>query len=169
MGKMNFSSAFSMQPPWLHGIVAQPSETERSLEALVSTAARAGIYRVRGENCTDRDACYDEIARTMEFPQYFGRNLNALLDCLTDGDVVCGHPVVVIVSEAQRFLVDESSAVLAGFLDTFSSAAERWAQGLRWPWNTGPTPFHIYFLFHSRADAERYRSTAGSAMSFAAS
>ena len=33
---------------------------------------------------TDRDALYDAIEEAFSFPAYFGRNLDALFDCLTD-------------------------------------------------------------------------------------
>lgn len=34
--------------------------------------------------CADRETLYDRIAVSFDFPDYFGRNLDALFDCLTD-------------------------------------------------------------------------------------
>ena len=34
--------------------------------------------------CTDREALYDAVVSVFDFPDYFGRNLDALYDCLTE-------------------------------------------------------------------------------------
>lgn len=39
--------------------------------------------RINGAAMHTRDAAHDEIARAMEFPSYYGRNLDALWDMLT--------------------------------------------------------------------------------------
>ncbi len=51
------------------------------------------------------DAIYDHLSRELSFPAYFGRNLDALHDCLTD----IGAPTRLILTGAgspcgQRFL-----------------------------------------------------------------
>ena len=38
---------------------------------------------LQGKNLTSLDQLYDELARQLEFPAYFGRNLDALWDLLT--------------------------------------------------------------------------------------
>lgn len=37
-------------------------------------------YILNGQNMTEREAAYDELARTLPLPAYFGRNLDALWD-----------------------------------------------------------------------------------------
>jgi RNAse (barnase) inhibitor barstar len=39
---------------------------------------------VDGQIAVDRAGIFDELARTMRFPDYFGRNWDAVYDCLTD-------------------------------------------------------------------------------------
>lgn len=46
-------------------------------------------YTINGAAMTDREQAHDELARALEFPEYYGRNLDALWDLATEvvGDV----------------------------------------------------------------------------------
>ena len=37
-----------------------------------------------GERISDRDSLHTTLKRVLNFPDYYGRNLDALRDCLTD-------------------------------------------------------------------------------------
>lgn len=50
---------------------------------------------------TSREAFFREIARVLDFPDWFGRNLDALWDCLTD----LTEPTALIWSDWQPFAV----------------------------------------------------------------
>lgn len=39
---------------------------------------------IHGAEIQNWDALYDRLAADLEFPEWFGRNLDALYDCLTD-------------------------------------------------------------------------------------
>lgn len=41
-------------------------------------------FTLDGDNIVDEESFYDEIAKVCCFPDYFGRNLDALNDCLYD-------------------------------------------------------------------------------------
>ncbi|MFZ4461635.1 MAG: barstar family protein [Patescibacteria group bacterium] len=46
-------------------------------------------YTIDGNNFNGVETFYDEITSVFAFPDYFGRNLDAVYDCLTDiGDDV---------------------------------------------------------------------------------
>ena len=42
------------------------------------------IYLLDGKDMADRAAAYDVIARTLRLPAWFGRNLDALGDCISE-------------------------------------------------------------------------------------
>ena len=46
-------------------------------------------YTIYGDRMTSRAAAHEELARALDFPDYYGRNLDALWDmiCATDADV----------------------------------------------------------------------------------
>ena len=41
-------------------------------------------YTINGNAMTDRGQAHDELARALEFPAYYGRNLDALWDLATE-------------------------------------------------------------------------------------
>ena len=42
------------------------------------------VRTIRGQNCVDLKGLFAEFAASLQFPIYFGNNLHALKDCLTD-------------------------------------------------------------------------------------
>lgn len=63
------------------------------------------------ENLYSRDAIHEYIAQQMQFPHYYGRNLDALFDCLTDIDqptaIGCYFP------EPAAFLSEEEQEMVS--------------------------------------------------------
>lgn len=54
------------------------------------------IYLLDGKDMTSRDKTYRIIKKTMGFPDWFGRNLDALADCL--GDLSAKKTAIVFVN-----------------------------------------------------------------------
>lgn len=69
-------------------------------------------YTLDCEMMTDRMAAHDYIARELDFPDHYGRNLDALFDCLTD----MGECSILFTNlDALEMLGDYSGALLAVF------------------------------------------------------
>lgn len=56
-----------------------------------------------GKVSGSREGFFAEIARAMRFPDYFGRNWDAVYDCLTDPGLFPDTGVVLVVDGFERF------------------------------------------------------------------
>ncbi|MGR6917442.1 barstar family protein [[Actinomadura] parvosata] len=73
---------------------------------------------VDGRACRTRAAFFDEVARALSFPGYFGRNWDALTDCLRDIGAV-----TLVVEHAEELLAGEPPEQLATLLTVLADAA----------------------------------------------
>ena len=58
---------------------------------------------IDGEVAVDRESFFTEIARALDFPAYFGRNWDAVYDCLTDPSLMPAEGCVIIFDGYSRF------------------------------------------------------------------
>ena len=72
-----------------------------------------------GHASRTRDGLFTEWAAALAFPDYFGRNWDALLDCLRD--LVEERPHTLVVTDAAELLADEPPAQLATLLAVLGS------------------------------------------------
>ena len=98
-----------------------------------------------GACMADWSATYSHLIRAFGLPDYFGRNLNALSECLTDTDVLIGSAFVVHFENPSLALREANSDALAGLLDTFADAAAELGQPVSagQPWDRPAVPFHV--------------------------
>ncbi|MCR5589939.1 MAG: barstar family protein [Lachnospiraceae bacterium] len=69
-------------------------------------------YTLDCEMMTDRQSAHEYIADVLAFPDYYGKNLDALFDCLTEMDECT---IVFTNLDALEMLGDYSGALLAVF------------------------------------------------------
>src|SRR5690349_10412433 len=76
-------------------------QLKRSVEDLEHAARKAGLalFRIDAGNVHDKKGFVDQIANTLHFPDYFGRNWDALNDSLTDLDWLTPKTGYVLVFE----------------------------------------------------------------------
>ena len=103
------------------------------------------VFLLEGKRMRRAQGFYDEVARELGFPDYFGRNLDALDECLTDPDVLEGKALVVLVRNADEVLSEEDAQKLDGALDTLKDAGAKWAVAVNngQAWDRGAAPFHV--------------------------
>jgi len=115
-----------------------------ALGTLLSDSGQAGVYHLNREawevaaaagaanlvcvridigHAHDKADFLDHIARSMEFPQWFGRNWDALADCLKDLSWLPGKGWIVVLEKSKHFGAghrhefDEAMAFMAEIAD----------------------------------------------------
>jgi RNAse (barnase) inhibitor barstar len=142
--------------PWLVGISAgQARAIEERLRSVSGEIDRALFTILDGKSCASLDAFYGEIAAAFKFPEYFGKNFQALLDCLADLSWIEPAPraFVTLVRQAEFFLCDEAESELEVVLKYFNLAAEEWSKAIQrgeW-WDRDAVAFHVAFDLSSGA------------------
>jgi RNAse (barnase) inhibitor barstar len=101
-----------------------------ALGGLRAWARQSGqkLVEIDLQNCTDKVSVLREIAQAFGFPSWFGLNLDALYDSLTDlpeQQPATGYVVMLEnLPRAAAFGVEQRDALL----DVFRDAAERYAE-----------------------------------------
>ncbi|WP_084215666.1 barstar family protein [Pseudonocardia spinosispora] len=133
-------------------IVREPREaTVESVRKLTRTTGEGGVHPVviDGKDCADEAALFGTLAEKLAFPDYFGRNWDALDECFSDlleitggglGSAFADRPGVAARTLILTFLdsarlIDNGADLLTKLLATFDHAVdvnrERNAAGLR--------------------------------------
>lgn len=107
-----------MMETWLHFI-----EREGSLDIPPETACA----RLNGDMISRQDELLDAIAMEMRFPDYFGRNWDALYDILTDEDWMPAGPCCIVWTNASNLLRNSVEDFLTA-LEVFESAYIWWKE-----------------------------------------
>ncbi|MBA3902523.1 MAG: hypothetical protein C0522_02430 [Rhodocyclaceae bacterium] len=108
------------------GIYHTPQQGMADLLAAAESAGYA-VYRVGLGRTKDKEDLLDRIALVLEFPDWFGRNWDALQDCLTDLSWQPAEGHVVILDECDAFRIDHSEDFTT-MLQVFGSAADYWRE-----------------------------------------
>jgi len=112
--------------------------------AWLATAGRRWID-LDGKQMGDVPSAYAHLTKAFGLPDYFGQNLNALHECLSDLDGLQGSAFVVYLAHASEALVSANSDALAGLLDTLTLVADELADPVDegQPWDRPAIPFHV--------------------------
>jgi RNAse (barnase) inhibitor barstar len=124
--------------PWSHFMPVPRLQLDEFLRT-VPAQKRAAVRLIQGRACGTRDAMLDELARALDFPEYFGSNWDALEDCLTDLAWLSSNKFVFVVTNTDALLRDER-AMVTNLGDILKEAAAFWQD------HDPPAAFHV--LFH---------------------
>jgi hypothetical protein len=111
-----------------------PEQDDASAIAALRAAGLA-VFELDGTLLTSQDRLFDALAATLAFP-FFGRNWDALNDCLRDLSWVEAKGHVLVIRDA-RVLWRADLASAAGLVELWLFCAESWA--------SHRVPFHLVF------------------------
>lgn len=108
------------------------------LPALEAAAHELGqaMYRVDLSQARNIPGCLRAFKRDLALPDWFGNNLDALYDCLTDFSWKPAPGYVIVIS---------GSAALRQFPTTFAACSEVLASAVD-AWQGRSEPFRIFFI-----------------------
>jgi RNAse (barnase) inhibitor barstar len=97
---------------------------------LLAAAEAAGFatFRIDLADVMDKEGLFERLATALEFPNWFGRNWDALADCLGDLSWLEAKGYVILLERSDGFRTSHS-ADFATALQVFEAAAEVWRDG----------------------------------------
>ncbi len=100
----------------------------RDREALVEAGRllQFAVLPVDLRGCDDVGAAMREIAETLQFPEWFGENLDALADCLKDLSWLPSEGYVLVLEHTGEWRAQEADT-FAIVLEIFNETAQHWA------------------------------------------
>ena len=86
------------------------------------------ITAIDGNKCKNVKDFVVEIGQAFSFPNYYGKNLDALNDCINDLDWISKDNYILIINDFESFISDskEDREDMVGFLNEIS---EQWRLG----------------------------------------
>lgn len=119
------------RPDWscVHFTREGPAEDEL-------TARKIGLIRLDAGSISDAGELLDALAVGFSFPDYFGRNWDALEECLRDLSWLPAEGYVLVVRAAEG-LWQRNPRLPAKLIESWLFCAEHWARRER--------PFHLVF------------------------
>jgi RNAse (barnase) inhibitor barstar len=83
------------------------------------------VVELDGAKSRTLRAFYPRIAKALFFPDYFGKNLDALLDCLCSLEVVGKADVVLLIKNYEQFLSKETEVKRKAALEVLADAQKK--------------------------------------------
>jgi len=80
-------------------------QTAIDADEIVAAAKTAGldVFKLDLAGARGKSGLLERLAKALRFPAHFGKNWDALNDCLTDLDWLGGNGLVLIVTNAKNF------------------------------------------------------------------
>jgi hypothetical protein len=121
---------YSEEQPWIYISAGDVSSMtnfawQASMYAPSSFAARL----LRGKRMQSWDTFFNESAAALQFPYYFGQNLNAFDDCLADLSWIKEGGYLIVILDSNEFLAKESDDDFALAIHHLRLAAGKWSRG----------------------------------------
>lgn len=125
-----------------------PSHVVQSIRAMTAHDLQAAAAKLQHQflfadlvRCTTKQQVLAEIGQQFPLPEYYGRNLDALYDCLTDSTLKteARHGFIIVLEHlptSSRLSNDMREQIL----DVFRDAADFWAEK--------DIPFRCFYSFY---------------------
>lgn len=147
---MNSVSINSTAAPWLYSCSLDLSAvTDYARKISRELGTDFSIKFLRGNKMRSWQALFDEVSAALQFPYYFGENLNAFDECIADLEWLNARGYFLVILKADEVLADCEDADFQAMIAHLNFAASGWAKPVKegQAWDRDARPFHV--LFHT--------------------
>jgi RNAse (barnase) inhibitor barstar len=141
----------STKAPWISLLTVT---TGKPVESLVCTPAGFELKIIKGRRCKTPTSLFEEFAKALEFPDYFGHNWDAMEECLADLEWLPAKGYVLLISNAGDVLPDNEEEYET-FLEILRDAGEAWGSGQAGMGARRAKPFHALFAVSEQEKTKR--------------
>ncbi len=131
-----FSFFSEIKEPWILTVCKPITQQDIAMDIL--------LLEVDGSIMDTLEKMYQEFSSVFHFPDYFGKNFNALDECLNDLEWLPADGYLLVIKNAEYLLKKESVDALEGLMSVLRDVGEEWAtpviQGEAW--DREGIPFH---------------------------
>ncbi|WP_299550633.1 barstar family protein [Seonamhaeicola sp.] len=84
------------------------------------------VGSINGLQCPTKSDALREFGNSFLFPKYYGNNLDALEDCLTDLSWIKQSKVILVINDFDLFLTNETEEFKSSFLELLYDVQKEW-------------------------------------------
>ncbi|MCA9094941.1 MAG: barstar family protein [Planctomycetaceae bacterium] len=120
-----------------------------------------------GRTMQDWEGVFESFGNTFDFPDYYGRNLNALIECLGDLEWLPFDGYVIVIDSSELLLIREQPDDINYFIEIMTNeVVHYWARpiDLGESWDRSSKPFRI--LLHQPESTEQVLHPAIASLPF---
>jgi len=133
------------QQPWVINTHREVNDIRDNLLDISGGDIKESFFILDAKKMNNYDGLYDEFSKVLRFPEYFGRNLNALDECLADLEWLDLNAYIIFIKHSKEFLIEEKKEDVEVLVKIFNKVGEEWSLPVRLgeEWDRDPVPFHV--------------------------
>ncbi|MFC0439746.1 barstar family protein [Kutzneria buriramensis] len=132
---MTDAAVWTVDEPWLHVL---PATADIPVRQAFPAAGTSAVVVLDANRMANTELLFEQFDRGLRFPEYFGWNWDALLDCLRDLSWFPADGYLIVITNADRLLADEPAEREVLFR-VLRHAARNWAR----PVGSAGVPFNV--------------------------
>jgi len=135
----------SISSPWIISTSMGVNDFIKETLDIHGDSIKKNLLILDGSKMHNYEEAYDEFSNIMSFPKYFGRNLNALDECLADLEWLGLDLYIIFIINSDEVLKYEVEGAFDGLMEIFVNAAKEFSMpvDLGETWDRGAIPFHV--------------------------
>lgn len=139
------------QGPFIHLCIINDNAETKSFISQLENGLKSTIYVIDSNKCKNRKRIWRSISEIMNFPEYFGHNWDALIDCLTDLEWLQEKGWVLVFTNTKSLFSKHKSKLLSVLIDVLNIVGNEWSEprDIGMPHTLNAKPFHTVFLITS--------------------